>query len=387
MREWTLDRKSRQERPGASKKKTAISLRTYVDTHRKKLKGRDQYIKRLKKNLGKANTHLKTLKGRAHLRERNRTLQFISDTEGHIADLENGVHRDMTEFEEKVQPYIEMMQQLEEKRDQPKGSDPSTDEASIRDELAVELGDTTTPLFIMNEDMCQTCNVAMVVMASEARIGCPICSRTKPYMQSTSSRIPYGEEVEFASFSYKRQNHFQEWLNAIQAKENTEVPSTVIESVMENLYAQGIRDTEQITLEHVRGALKDLYMRKQYDHTMQIFVSITGKPPPRFSTFQEEQLRLMFDAIQGPFKKHQPPERKNFLSYSYCLNKFCQLLGYDQFLQYFMLLKGPEKLRKQDAIFKNICQELNWQFIPSCKERDVASDSTLEQFITKRGSG
>ena len=89
----------------------------------------------------------------------------------------------------------------------------------------------------------------------------------------------------------------------------------------------------------------------------------------------------MFDAIQGPFKKHCPPDRKNFLSYSYCLHKFCELLGYDNFLQYFMLLKGVEKLRKQDAIFSNICEELDWQFIPSYKEREATTGKSLEEFV------
>ena len=38
------------------------------------------------------------------------------------------------------------------------------------------------------------------------------------------------------------------------------------------------------------------------------------------------------------FEKHCPKDRKNFLSYSYCLFKFFQLLGYDEFLDSFTLL-------------------------------------------------
>ena len=73
----------------------------------------------------------------------------------------------------------------------------------------------------------------------------------------------------------------------------------------------------------------------------------------------------MFKDIQNPFMKHCPVYRKNFLSYSYVLHKFCQLLELDDFLKYFPLLKSREKLQQQDKIWKNICLELDWQYIPS----------------------
>ena len=63
--------------------------------------------------------------------------------------------------------------------------------------------------------------------------------------------------------------------------------------------------------------------------------------------------------------KHCPPERKNFLSYSYVLHKFCELLEYDNLLCYFSLLKSREKLQEQDKIWKKICEELKWEYIPS----------------------
>ena len=79
----------------------------------------------------------------------------------------------------------------------------------------------------------------------------------------------------------------------------------------------------------------------------------------------EEELRRMFKEIQIPFHKFCPPERKNFLSYSYVLHKFCELLEYDYLLPYFPLLKSREKLHAQDIIWEKICKDLNWEFIPS----------------------
>ena len=114
-----------------------------------------------------------------------------------------------------------------------------------------------------------------------------------------------------------------------------------------------------------RGKPKVLKLRKAYEHVAQITCKLTGKKPLRVPHEVEEMCRLMFIAVQPAFEKHCPKDRKNFLSYSYCLFKFFQLLGYDEFLDSFTLLKGRDKLARQDEIFKLICTELDWEFVPS----------------------
>jgi len=69
--------------------------------------------------------------------------------------------------------------------------------------------------------------------------------------------------------------------------------------------------------------------------------------------------------IQVPFVKHCPEKRKNFLSYSYVLHKFVQLLGMHELTACFPLLKSRQKLYQQDTIWKKICKELEWPFIKS----------------------
>lgn len=243
---------------------------------------------------------------------------------------------------------------------------------SIKHELMSELNQKAPPIYLIQGDMCTKCHVPMIVLASEALLGCPKCSRTRLYIQATSSRIAYGEEVEFANFSYKRQNHFIEWLNTFQAKESTEVPEPILDQVMKHLFAvKKVSKIKSITQKRVREVLKELSLRKYYDHCAQIVARITNQLPPRMTPFQAEQVKLMFSAIQGPFNMHCPPERTNFLSYGYCLYKFCELLGYDEFLPCFPLLKGKDKLAAMDRIWKKICMELDWQFIPTVAEDTV----------------
>ena len=57
--------------------------------------------------------------------------------------------------------------------------------------------------------------------------------------------------------------------------------------------------------------------------------------------------------------------RKNFLSYSYILYKFCELLELDELANLFPMLKSREKLKEQDNLWEKICNYLNWEYIPS----------------------
>ena len=52
-------------------------------------------------------------------------------------------------------------------------------------------------------------------------------------------------------------------------------------------------------------------------------------------------------------------------NYYYTIYKLCELLGQMQFLPYFPLLKDREKQIEQDEIWKKICADLNWEFIPT----------------------
>jgi hypothetical protein len=76
---------------------------------------------------------------------------------------------------------------------------------------------------------------------------------------------------------------------------------------------------------------------------------------------QEERMRMRFCAIQGPFRKHCPPGRKNFFSYPYVVYKFVDIEGWLEFLPCFRLHKGADKRRFLDKIWRKICEELDGQ--------------------------
>lgn len=199
----------------------------------------------------------------------------------------------------------------------------------------------------------------------EGYLYCTTCY-TMEYIIVDHDRPAFKDPPKDASyFAYKRINHLNEWLNQVQGKETTEIPADVYDSILLEIKKQKLKNMAVITKKNVKDILKKLKINKYYEHIPHIINRLNGMPTPQLPAELEERIRQMFCQIQLPFLKHAPPTRKNFLSYSYCLNKMMQLLEKDQYLEYFPLLKSREKLHQQDVIWQKICGELGWDFIPS----------------------
>tara|TARA_Y100000768_G_scaffold388787_1_gene387193 strand:- start:5186 stop:5683 length:498 start_codon:yes stop_codon:yes gene_type:complete len=163
---------------------------------------------------------------------------------------------------------------------------------------------------------------------------------------------------------YKRMNHFSEKLSQIQGKERTQLDPTLLQDIRDQIEKMNI-DIDSVTPKTIKMILKKLNKSKFYEHCNLITYKINGFKLPYFTNEQEEKLKEMFNLVQKPFKTHSPPNRKNFLNYAYIFRKFLELLSYDEFLPFFSELKSREKLYSQDEHWKKICNDLNWEFIPS----------------------
>lgn len=151
----------------------------------------------------------------------------------------------------------------------------------------------------------------------------------------------------------------------MQAQETTTPSDELIDKLLIELKKDRIKDVNKITKQRIKGYLKKLRYTKQYEHIPAIINKLCGLPPPVITRELQEKLISMFQEAQPPFEKYCPKGRKNFLSYSYTLHKMCQLLGEDQLVPCFPLLKSREKLYFQDKMWKNICHELKWEFVAS----------------------
>ena len=212
---------------------------------------------------------------------------------------------------------------------------------------------------------CKLCNSHMLYNMVNSDLICNKCGYTENIIINSEKSGYKDPPREVSYFAYKRINHFNEWLAQFQAKETTEISEEIYNNIFNEIKKNKNIDVKEITHKQMRDLLKKLEYNKFYEHIPHIINVLNGRQAPVLSLNKEEHLRALFKEIQLPFTKNCPEDRKNFLSYSYVLHKICELLEYDYLLPHFPLLKSREKLLQQDKIWKCICHDLNWQYIPS----------------------
>lgn len=212
---------------------------------------------------------------------------------------------------------------------------------------------------------CATCNVAREEISSEGILVCPRCG-SEEYSLVVSDFPSFRDPPkERNNYAYKKINHLNEILNQFQAKESTIIPEEVMNEVILELKKRRITNVADLSEEDIRQILKKLGRSKYYEHRTHILSRLNGNPPPTITPEIEEKIRAMFQEIQAPFLLYCPDDRTNFLSYSYILYKFFELLELDEYKIYFPLLKSRDRLIAHDMIWKKICDYLQWEFISS----------------------
>jgi hypothetical protein len=218
--------------------------------------------------------------------------------------------------------------------------------------------------YIYATDICQSCNKGeMIPVEHEGIMVCNVCAKQVTYLIE-NEKPSYKEPPKEACFyAYKRINHFKEILAQFQAKETTQIPEEVLENIKQQLNKERI-PLSKFTNSKAKEVLKKLGYNKYYEHIPFIKDKL-GIKPPIMTPELEETLCNLFMEIQGPYAKFCPDDRVNFLNYYYTVYKLCELLDKSEFLSYFPMLKDKEKRIEQDDIWKKICEELNWVFIPT----------------------
>ena len=217
--------------------------------------------------------------------------------------------------------------------------------------------------FIINYDVCEKCGGELVAVEHDGVLLCKKCGKQVSVLIENEKPSYKEPPKEVCFYAYKRINHFREILAQFQAKETTQIPEEVLINIKSQIKKERIT-LKQMSNKKAKDILKKLGYNKYYEHIPFIKDKLGIKPPimkPRL----EETLCSLFMDIQKPYAKHCPDDRVNFLNYYYVLYKMCELLGENQFLAFFPMLKDPVKRIEQDDIWKKICKELHWEFIPT----------------------
>jgi hypothetical protein len=218
--------------------------------------------------------------------------------------------------------------------------------------------------FICQTDICQVCYKGeLIPLEDEGILLCNNCSRSIQYLIENEKPSYKEPPKEVCFYAYKRINHFKEILAQFQGKETTQIPLDVIENIKIQIKKERI-DLSQITNIKTKEILKKLGYNKYYEHIPFIKDKL-GIKPPIMSPELEETLCNLFIELQAPYSKYCPDDRVNFLNYYYTAYKLCELLGEEDYLEHFPMLKDPEKRMEQDEIWKKICLDLDWEYIPT----------------------
>jgi hypothetical protein len=218
--------------------------------------------------------------------------------------------------------------------------------------------------FVCQTDICKYCYKGeLIPLEDEGILICNNCSRNIPYLIENEKPSYKEPPKEVCFYAYKRINHFKEILAQFQGKETTQIPPEVIENIKLQIKKERI-EIEQITNIKTKEILKKLGYNKYYEHIPFIKDKL-GIKPPVMSPELEEVLCNLFVELQSPYSKFCPDDRVNFLNYYYTAYKLCELLGETQYLDDFPMLKDKEKRIEQDMIWRKICEELDWEYIPT----------------------
>ncbi len=224
--------------------------------------------------------------------------------------------------------------------------------------------------------ICETCNVEKIILISEGSAVCSVCGEVEFIIIEPEKQSNKENSGNKKSHTYQRVNHFRERLSQFQ--EPCIIDDNIYKTIIKELHTQGYRDLTilcepYIQTDLMRKILKKLKLNSYYKYCAHIICVLTNSDVPEISDELYQILIKMFELIQQPFEKHKPPNRINFLSYSYVFFKFLELLSLDKLKQSFTLLKSEKKLREQDEVWKKICSELNWPFYysPSGRGRHI----------------
>lgn len=368
----------RQKKSTKNVPQEELTLEQHIDRLRTKWQTRLNEIDRVKRDVANAQRTAEKLTARWQIHARRRMEEQIAKTQQMIEWLGEG-HNEFEIIAGRYSNYAKQQRAYwgwdaasvhitADQSDEPDNLRRKEFEQKLVREFLSICDDVPPPVVCSARDYCRRCLEMMKVCPSAGLLICPLCGFDAPYLDATSASQAYGDEVEIQSFDYKRKSHFSDKLSAFQAKESTQVPPAVLESIMSWLFVnEGCRHPSDVTFQKVQLALKALKLKGYYDNRMQITCIINGKTPPYLSPQDEERCKRLFDAMQEPYDRHKSDDRANFLSYNYCIFQFFRMLGLYELLPYFSLLKGKDKLEQTEAVFKLICEDLDWEF-SSAKE-------------------
>lgn len=162
---------------------------------------------------------------------------------------------------------------------------------------------------------------------------------------------------------YKRVNYFTELMKNLTDTRHDNVPEAVMAVVSEQCNKWNTKRSE-ITVSDVRKLLRKHKLGKYYPYVNSIHRTVAGKKASVSLTHHDiTRMTEMFNRASMVYDKMHT-NRKNGLNYSYTTMQLLRLIGRQDCCQFVNGLKCKKRIKCHDEIWKDICQCLEYPFMP-----------------------
>jgi hypothetical protein len=202
---------------------------------------------------------------------------------------------------------------------------------------------------------CINCNSSDIRFNNEffVCVHCGVVDKSLFFCQQ-----PLFEEGLLVKYSYMRLKHFKKILKSITGDRICRVPDDVIEDIKKH-------DFNNIF--ELKKLMKSLNYKKYYLSVYWIYKIIKNKNLINLSKNTINKMIIMFKEIDSCFiqlRQSYDEKRKNILHYQYLIRKMLLILDQGQHLEHLSKMKSVNKLNYSEKLFKQICDELGYKFIP-----------------------
>jgi hypothetical protein len=221
-------------------------------------------------------------------------------------------------------------------------------------------------LKLIEYDMCQDCKVKMKIVSSESSLLCPDCGNVKHLYGTVfeDKQFYYQEGQRTKHGSYDPSKHCKFWVEAIQARENKEIPHHIIQTVKKYIVDNRIYNINNISCFAIRKILSRTRNSKYNEHIPLIRKMITGISPPQLTDNELQLINLYFDKVIKIFNRTKPSDKINCPHHPYFIYKIIEhILKKSQPERLYNILscihlQSRDTLIKNDKIWKDICEEI-----------------------------
>jgi hypothetical protein len=229
-------------------------------------------------------------------------------------------------------------------------------------------------------ELCK-CGNDMLIDANSSMLVCKNCGLSKELYGTVfeDDQFYYQEGHRTKHGTYDPSKHCRFWVERIQARETTEIPEVIINSMKTCIIRDKIRNKNQVTCAIIRKYLRQTQNSKYNEHVPLIRKMLTGITPPQLTDYEMQLIHIYFDKVIHIFDEIKPPKKTNCPYHPYFIFKIIEqiiksekdIIRKSKILSC-IHLQSRNTLVTNDALWFLICNHMpEFNYIPTdrCKQK------------------